>query len=225
MKIFAGGPVRNRGWILQKHIDALKKQKDVNLDLFYLLNNSTDNTEDILKENNIRYINYDIENATSREDRLMYSMDHLAQLRNSFLEEFLRSDCEYLFSIDSDILMIGDTDLSKLLSNNLHIVSILISNSPTIYAHNILNGNIRPKIIDGTIMEVDLTGAIYLIHREVIEAGVRYGYHKNGEDVVFCEKARSLGYKLYCDTRIHAIHAYGKNNFILPWTVPTRSTI
>ncbi|KGP77942.1 MULTISPECIES: hypothetical protein [unclassified Paenibacillus] len=53
-----------------------------------------------------------------------------------------------------------------------------------------------------------MTGAVYLIKREVIEAGVRYGSHPIGEDAPFCEHAQQLVYGLYVDTRHRPVHAY-----------------
>lgn len=221
-KVFIGSPVRDRGWILQNHINSLIKQKGISQEYCYVLNNSTDNTEDILKKNSMNYVTYDIKSPTSRADRRMYSKDHLSELRNYFIEKFLESDCDYLFSVDTDVMLIGNSDILKLIEDDRDIISILINNSPICYAHNILIGGKRPKGIQDMIMPVDVTGAVYLIKRHVIESGVRYGFDPIGEDVIFCQQARDKGFGIYCDTRIHAVHAYNKNQYLLPWTVQGR---
>jgi hypothetical protein len=54
--------------------------------------------------------------------------------------------------------------------------------------------------------EVKMTGAISLIKREVIDAGTRYGFAAQGEDIYFSEKAIENGFKIYCDFTIQPAH-------------------
>jgi hypothetical protein len=58
----------------------------------------------------------------------------------------------------------------------------------------------------GELTEVDMTGAAYLIKREVLDNGVEYGYHHQGEDCFFSALAQDKGFKLYCDYNIRANH-------------------
>jgi hypothetical protein len=53
---------------------------------------------------------------------------------------------------------------------------------------------------------VDVTGANYLFKREVYDAGVRYGFHSQGEDVYWCERAQEAGFELYCDATLRPQH-------------------
>ncbi|WMT39299.1 hypothetical protein RE628_17760 [Paenibacillus sp. D2_2] len=204
-KVFIGAPVRNRDWVLGRHLEALKAQ-DVDKQFCYILNDSEDETEQVLIDQGIPYITHNLGKKYGHL-RGSYSYQNLALLRNILLHEFLKSDCDYLFSIDTDII-ISDGSLQKLINNEVDVCSMLIRNHPKIKAHNaMISGRHILEFKEGLI-PVDLTGAVYLIKREVVEAGVRYALHPIGEDEPFCEHARRLGFKLFVDTRLRPIHAY-----------------
>ncbi|MDK8192517.1 hypothetical protein QP794_20740 [Paenibacillus sp. UMB7766-LJ446] len=203
--IFIGAPVRNRAWIMERHLQSLKQQK-VDKRFFYILNDSEDQTEQILNDHQISYMTHNL-GKTYGNLRGQYSYHHLAQLRNILLDEFLKSDCDYLFSIDTDII-IPEQSLERILENEKDICAMLIRNHPRLKAHNAMIGGKHVQKFSEGVIPVDLTGAVYLIKREVIEAGVRYGSHPIGEDAPFCEQAQQLGYGLYVDTRLRPVHAY-----------------
>jgi len=165
------------------------------------------------------------DDRTGIRKKEIYSV--LSVLRNKILSYFLTTDCTHLFSIDSDIMVKPDA-LKVLLSDDKDIISTWISNEFGGKRGNALdfidqtqkNGdtdgkniimsdkNGKPvkalKHIDVSvptcpdIFMCDITGAVYLIKKSVIESGVRYGYYQAGEDVTFCENAKARGYKLFC---------------------------
>jgi hypothetical protein len=59
--------------------------------------------------------------------------------------------------------------------------------------------------------EIAMTGACFLIQKEVLEAGTQFGYHVQGEDIVFCEQAINNGYKIYTDFTIIPQHIMNPN--------------
>jgi len=61
------------------------------------------------------------------------------------------------------------------------------------------------------LTEVDMTGAAYLIDCRVLDAGVKYGFHHQGEDCFFCAMAQEKGFKIYCDYTIKADHIMDEN--------------
>lgn len=218
-KVFVGAPVRNRGWVLERHLEGVLDQ-DVDMEFCYILNDSTDDTEEILKGYGFPYITHNL-GGNHGHTRGQYSFDSLSKLRNKLLDEFLKSDCDYLFSVDTDII-IPKGSLRQLIEDDKDVVSMLIKNHPTMQAHNVMiDGRHLPLVPEGVI-ECDLTGAVYLIKREVIEAGVRYAHSIRGEDVPFCESAKKEGYKLYCDTRLRPIHAYKRGVDLIAKAIPTK---
>lgn len=156
---------------------------------------------------------------TTIREKFIY--DHLSRCRNIIFEN-CKSD--YLFSLDSDILVRSDT-LNRLLSHNKHVCSSLIYNgyilfpeSPYkypnilykddlgIYRH-IVNYRVKypEKNEIGKLIEVDATGAITLIHNSVCKK-TKYSWHKQGEDVAWSESVKQNGWQLYCDVSCFNYH-------------------
>lgn len=209
-KVMVGAPVRNRAWILPRHIEGIQKQEDVYFQTCYILNDCTDNTEEILKRHGFHYVKKDMGRLkTVSEHRALYSFAHLARLRNALLEEFLQTDCEYLFSCDTDVI-IPEGSLLKLIHHDVDIISMVIRNHPSMMAHNVINNYRHLVKIPYGLIPCEITGAVYLIKRKIIEAGVKYRSHRMGEDVPFCEDAKRKGFRIYCDTTLRPIHAYAR---------------
>lgn len=197
--------------------------------LAFLVNNCTDDTYEILDIFRKEYINeyrkidvWDVEGLKPgyvsgyRHGKRDYKA--FAKIRNVWLSMVSDLD-QYIFSVDSDILL-PPNSLKRLLSYGEKIISLLVCNQPYIEQYNILKermfqnkytsmyGNDFPR----KLIEVDATGAAILIHREVIDEGVRYEYHKQGEDLGFCRNARDSGFKIFCDAGLEAKHKVGIRN-------------
>jgi len=215
MKVMVGAPVRNRAWVLPRFIEAIKKQ-DIPFETCFIVNDCVDNTKELLDQAGFTTVLHNL-NSNHGHVRGEYSLRNLALLRNVLLDKFLESDCNYLFSIDTDVI-IPEGSIRKLVEADKDIISMLIRNHPTFMAHNILiNNEHLPQIPEG-IISIDVTGAVYLIKRHVIEQGVRYDYSPLGEDIPFCEEAKRKGFGIYCDTRLKPIHAYGEGVDLLAVT-------
>jgi hypothetical protein len=208
MKVFIAAPVRDRGRVLERYLKALKAQETRTFkpQYFFLLNDSMDESEEILTKYKMPYRKITT-GFNSGSFRGTYSYDNLANLRNCILDEFLASDCDYLFSCDSDIL-IEKGSLRKLIKHDKDIVSMILNNSPFVMAHNIMIGGRHLSKVPLGLIEVDLTGAVYLIKREVVETGIRYASKGTGEDEGFCAAAKKNGFTLWCDTSLETTHLY-----------------
>ncbi|QCX32930.1 glycosyltransferase [Caloramator sp. E03] len=219
-KIFLGCPVHNREWILPlylKHIYNIDYPKH-NITLCFILNDSKDRSKEILldfkksyeaeyREIIVKEINFNMPDDL-RQNRIKNKIyERLANVRNEFLSCI--KDEDYVFSIDSDILVPKDS-LLRLLSHKKDIVSAIVYNDPKKKYPNILiikNGRIT-HFIDfpkNSLFEVDITGAVYLLKSEICKK-VKYEYHSFGEDVPFCISAKKLGYKIWCDSSIFCNH-------------------
>jgi len=237
-----GCPIRNRAWIVPRYLEHLSRldyPREL-LQYCFVINNCNDETAEILEnfaareDTRVRFIYADIA-ANSRRltfpkstregpglpgfQRANYNLSALANLRNLLLKAFLESDCEYLFSVDSDIL-VPPRVLSELLIDDCQVVSALVCNGHQLGDRGIYNvlkrvGDhyefLRDFPRDGCF-RVDCTGAAYLIRRDVIEHyGVVYSAEKGGEDIGFCENAAAQGIKLYCDGRLECQHMMEEN--------------
>lgn len=220
--VLIGCPIRNRGWILPDYLQRLENidYPPDKLNFCFIVNDSVDDTEAILNEFAHRsYSPVQIVKTTAAKfhghKRGAYRFEQLAKLRNMLLEKFFQSDCEYLLSVDSDILVPPDI-IKRLLSRNCQIISALVCNGHHINDTSIYN--VMRKTSAGSyqhikdfprdrIFSVDITGAAYMIHRSVItDHKVYYSARFGGEDIGFCEAARARGIPIYCDGSIECQH-------------------
>lgn len=221
LKVMIGCPLRDRAWVLPRYLDCLQKldKSQCQVQYAFIINDCSDHSPRILagfaheQPELVKLIekNY---NAPGGYRRGQYNFGRLAELRNLLLNVFLQSDCDYLFSLDSDILVPADT-LTQLLSDDCDIVSALVCNGHEIGDDGIYN--ILKRESDGSyvhirnfprnrVFPVDCTGAAYLIKRSVIAAGVCYSSRHGGEDIAFCEDAAALGFNIFCDGRLECLH-------------------
>jgi GT2 family glycosyltransferase len=148
--------------------------------------------------------------------------------RNAAVGIFLRSDAEWLWTLDTDIGF-EPMALDKLLEHG-DKYGVISGFYKTICETGTrwLDGSVSYKElplalqeVDGGrfreypnyegSMEVDAVGAgCLLVHRSVFEATPDGGWYDTigglGEDISFCVKARALGYKILCDTTISLSH-------------------
>lgn len=233
--VMIGCPVRNRAWVLPRyleHLDRLDYPRQ-RRQYCFVINDCIDDTAKILENFAARpgiraqllyaekavsapVISFPstIANPNQPEQRGRYNLSRLAFLRNHLLAAFLASDCQYLFSVDSDIL-VPPRVLRQLLADNCQVVSALVCNGHQLGDTRIYN--ILRRVEDhyefirefprDSLFPVDCTGAAYLIRRDVIEDyHVTYSAKKGGEDIGFCENAAAQGVQLYCDGRLECQH-------------------
>lgn len=218
MQVMIGCPVRNRAWILPlylQHLTALSYPSD-QVEYCFVINDSQDETELILQEFArlfpVRLL-YDNSSRPGGWQRGFYQFSRLAQLRNRLLDAFLQSDCHYLFSVDSDIL-VPPHALQQLLQAGKDMVSALVCNGAEIgddQFYNIFNWE-NDRLLPirnfprNQVFPVDCTGAACLIKRRVIEAGVRYNSSWGPEDIGFCREVKKHGFAIFCHGSIECVH-------------------
>lgn len=227
MKIIIGAPIKDRAWILPEYLNVLKNIDYHNKQYLFYENHSTDDTFKILRKFAMRYtctLHQDIEGEHVGSSRYEYSKNeygHLANIRNKFLDYFLETDGEYLFSIDSDIIVPSNIikELIKCIDQNT-IIGAAVCNIPNGKIDGRTPGNFMQS--HGEIMvhpigyvpqglyNVDVIGACYLIPRKVIEDGIRYAPNQQGEDIPFCRKAKEKGYRLLVNMDIRPDHRMTK---------------
>jgi len=222
-KILIAAPIRNRAAQLYNYIESLchlDYPKEL-LSFYFLVNDSTDATLSILqkfKENLESFyrsivieelnLNAVPDARTSIRRKVIYG--NLAFLRNKILDRFLATDNEYLFSIDSDIVVHPDC-LKKLLEADKDLISAEVAND---FGKGHIGNTMRfisdPKHPENgqylhyklreqpEIYEVDLTGAVFLVKRDIIKlSNAKYFNDPLGEDKKFCEIIKKAGYKLF----------------------------
>jgi len=163
---------------------------------------------------------YDVSGETHAWTNKLVS--RIAAIRNAAIEEFLKTDADALFIVDSDIIVHPDL-VDHLLSLNLPIVSEVLWSKwrpQESWMPNVWDGHSyafnSPESITSLrehgLFEVGGLGACTLIRREVLERGVRYepvnGVNFWGEDRWFSIRAASNGFPLHADTCFPPFHVY-----------------
>ena len=141
--------------------------------------------------------------------------------RNHCVHEMLKKDYTHLFFMDSDMVF-PDGTLKRLLSHDVDIVGgFYVRKRNGFFPNAFLLGE-RPRnkyvtewVTDFKEVEGIGTGCL-LIKRAVFES-IKcpwFEYKWNGEptgkmiteDLIFCDKAKNAGFKIYCDGKIRCGH-------------------
>jgi cellulose synthase/poly-beta-1,6-N-acetylglucosamine synthase-like glycosyltransferase len=227
-RIALGGIVRNRAWILPEYLDALDRIEFPGKEYVFLENDSSDSTLLLLDgfmrqqiAGNTRVwlgVDYRLNPpGHKRGDYGVNGYERLAKLRNLLLFLFLQTTADYFLSVDSDVIVPSDI-IARLLpwADDSSIVAAAIANIPGQKPDGRTPGNFMVESAAGLIhppeyplqgvVEVTVTGAVYLIPRAVIAAGVRYGPHAQGEDVPFCLAAKEKGVRILVNMEVQCEH-------------------
>lgn len=155
--------------------------------------------------------------GSERDSTPKYDIANLAAVRNECVAQCLKEyrQLTHLWSVDSDVVPDADV-LSLLLAADVPIVAAVVRNSDAAGVFNYMCGWQRPygngddnvnvlprrdgsessKLERTEPFVVTVTGACVLIRRDVIDAGVRYDAHPQGEDVAWSLDAQRHGYML-----------------------------
>lgn len=212
----------------QKSLDNLIIPEGYEVDRYYIVNNC---------DEIIPYISsgkYDVINFEHVQEKAhvweTIDLEKMSFLRNKILEYAKNNNYDYVFSVDTDLVLTPET-LIKLVETKEDIVSAAFythseigvwSNSsfyliPDFDSQDCMercSDFIRQTMETPGLYPCGMTGACTLISQRVWEAGVNYDYipyitHIMTEDRCFCLKAIMAGFQPMVDSRIHGIiHLY-----------------
>ena len=253
VSILIGSPIRQKPNILKQFLLGLSEaEKDgLKITYFFVDDNTKDESSELLRRfsnNNDVIIQDGNKMFSSLEDNnYICDSDHhwtsanikrITLFKDAIIEYCIDNEFDYLFFVDSDIVIHKET-LYHLLSRKVEIVSSVfwtqwqINGSlspqcfwiPDLYRQNTsFNQELNPeeanrirretveKLQTPGIYPVDGLGACTMIARSALEKGVRFKEIPNlsvpGEDRHFCIRAGTLGIDLYMDTVYPVYHIY-----------------
>jgi hypothetical protein len=248
-RVLVGSPIHQKPPILRQFLDSLLRLNDKQLELdYYLIDDNEDEQSSLLLEE-FRSRNHNVFLQSSgykdpyiRDDTTHFWNANLvwkvANFKNLMIQRAALLDYDYLFLIDSDLILHPYT-LEHLVSLNKDIVSEVFWTQwqpdtilqPQVWMHDEYSqwerlpgetlsadeisyrfNHFLTKLRIPGVYEVGGLGACTLISRHAIAAGVSYNIIKNisywGEDRHFCIRAAALGIPLYVDTHYPALHLY-----------------
>lgn len=252
-RVLIGSPVHTKPQMLKEFLESLKRLKRDSIEIDYLFIDDNESEESGRMLHDFKRPDSQVtvfETVYEHEQRESYVCNetthhwngHLIQIvagfKNIIIQKAMEQEYDYLFLIDSDLLLHPDT-LQHLIGTGKDIVSTIFWTQwhpgapelPQVWLSDNydLHHQIRAEALSeqeiqarqaaflhqlrqpGTF-EVGGLGACTLVSRTALLAGVNFNDIKNisfpGEDRHFCIRAAVLGFPLFVDTHYPAYHIY-----------------
>ncbi len=251
-KIMIASAIRKENQILKEFLKSLDELEKGDFHIAYCFIDDNEDAEssklikDFVGRNNARILK--VNNTSIIQDKYICNdithrwtnslIDKIIILKNSIIEFFLSTSYEYLFFVDSDLVLHPET-LKSLVSQNKDIISnifwtkwvpngeelpqVWLKDFYTMYNAHMMRGMTEEEIAKETgdflnilknpgVYRIGGLGACTLIKRAPLEKGVNFSEIYNisfwGEDRYFSLRAVAYGYELYVDTHYPAYHIY-----------------
>lgn len=225
-KILIAAPLRQDADIFreyQRGLDGLIIPDGCQVDRFYVVNDCPEvipeirSAEWIQADSNDEYLKTDNDHIWTLD-----LMAKMSTLRNMTFRKALEGGYDYLFSVDTDLVLDPET-LVRLIEADKDIVSeVFWTQAPSglwwcnawMFDQCDSDGKWKEWAEKRGLFRVGMTGACTLISRKVLEAGVDYTPVPNikkalrGEDRHFCIRAACAGFEMWLDTNAPATHLY-----------------
>lgn len=149
-------------------------------------------------------------------------IDRIISIKNKAIEYALNNDFDYLFLVDSD-LVLNPSTLKHLVNANEHFIFSVFWTlffNETIYKPNAWDFHSWAYKDSQTLLNLSEKGsyvvggggACTLISREIMKKGLTFerllSLNYQGEDRHFCTRAQALGYKVVADSHFPAYHIF-----------------
>lgn len=248
VRVLIGGPVRKRADVLKAHLASLaaqEKPKNVTFDYCFVDDYpDPDEGSTVLAEFVAEHGGTVVKSQDTRSDDFSdahpithqwteSAMNRVGRLKNRLLRKTVEGGYDYLWLVDSDLIL-DRTTFQSLLAANRQVVSAVywtrwntsreIHAAPQVWQAPVYQLGLphypehefRSDLAMRDLIKVGGLGACTLIRREVIEKGVNFakppqfpsGGLWDGEDRHFCEWARRLHVELWADGWPDIFHVY-----------------
>lgn len=220
-KILIAAPLRQKPEIFreyQKGLDALIIPEGVKADRFFVVNDC----DEVIPE--IRGAEYEVnnsENVTMYQNHLWTGelVGRMSEMRNRTIRKALEGGYDYLLSVDTDLVLEEHTLQVLLKADKDCTAGLFWTNGwSNAWMFDQADGY-DPEWEKPGLYRVGGTGALFLIKREVMEAGVDYTPIPNlrkavfGEDRHFCIRAVCAGFEIWADSHCRPVHLYRQKDY------------
>ena len=220
-KVLIAAPLRQDPKIFkeyQKGLDSLIIPDGVKVDRFFVVN---DCPEVIPEIQNADWTEVNSEDVTVYQNHLWDDelVSNMSVYRNMTIRYALEGGYDYLLSVDTDLVLEEHT-LQQLLSDKKDIVAGLFWTNgwSNAWLYDQAQGY-NPEWVKPGLYKVGMSGALILISRKVLEAGVDYTpipvIRKAlfGEDRHFCIRAVCAGFEIWGDSHCLPVHLYKEPDY------------
>jgi radical SAM superfamily enzyme YgiQ (UPF0313 family) len=229
INILIAVPARQKEEIFNLHIESLNMleiPENVNITRLFILHNS-ENLKKYLKDTDyLQIINtkedYEVDDNTHHWK--YENLNTIASIKNEIVNVAIKGNFDYIFWIDSDLILYPKT-LKVLLETNKDIISEIFwtkweeNRNPEPNAwdfdhYGFIQGTMEKYMESGTY-KCGGTGACILVNTDVYKSGANYTSIPNisftmWEDRAFCVRAYCAGYEVYINSELPAFHIYRK---------------
>ncbi|HEU4965343.1 MAG TPA: glycosyltransferase [Bacilli bacterium] len=249
-RVLIGSPIHQKPLVLQEFLQSLEElsRDRVEIDFHFIDDNSNGASRDLLEQFQSRQGSVKIERSgVETEAYVTNETTHIwgeartwkvANFKNQIIQHAIEQQYDYLFLIDSDLVIHPDTiehliglekDIvseifwTKWQPNSAEFPQVWLFDHYTQYFHR--RGEqvsqeeqlrriqqFHNQLRVPGLYEIGGLGACTLISRAALEKGVNFKEIPNvtyiGEDRHFCIRAAALGLSLYVDTHYPAYHIY-----------------
>lgn len=243
-KILIGSPIHQKSEILNEFLISLKELKTDIFDISYYFidDNIDEESKNLLKEfknsqNNVILVDSNFSDQYIKTDHTHLWTESLinkvANFKNSIIKYAIENEFDYLFFIDSDLILNPET-LNQLVKDKKEIVSNLFwtkwepdtMEMPQVWLSDAYDMHYKDVHVDHMqqtmefinkmrvpgVYKVGGLGACTLMSRKALLTGINFDRLYNlsfwGEDRHFCIRAVALGLELFVDTNYPAYHIY-----------------
>ena len=216
IRVLIAAPLRQDPKIFeeyQKGLDGLIIQDGVSVDRFFVVNDCPE-VIPYIRDAEVVEINSD--NVTMYQNHLWTGelVSNMSAYRNMTIRKVLDGGYDYLLSVDTDLVLEEHT-LQQLLADDKDCVAGLFWTNgwSNAWMYDQAAGY-DPQWWEPGLYRVGGTGALFLIKRKVLEAGVDYTPIPNlrkavfGEDRHFCIRAVCHGFEIWADSHCLPVHLY-----------------
>lgn len=223
MKVLIAAPLRQEVKIFREYqagLDRLIIPEGVTVDRYFVVNDCPE----VIPE--IRGADYDVLDTGDRfqksdNDHLwtQENLEKMPALRNMTVRRALEGGYDYLFSVDTDIVLHPET-LLRLLEADKDIISELFWTNGWCNAWMYdQSSGMKSEWVRPGLYQVGMTGACTLMNTKVFMAGADFTPIPNirkalwGEDRWFCIRAAVLGFEMWIDTHCPPWHLYSEKEY------------
>lgn len=248
-RVLIGTPIRQKAEILSNYLWGIKRLKldVIDADFYFIDDNLEQESSQLIARFMEEYPNTFLVKTVDDKPYLCNENTHIWQeeliwkvagFKNGIINQARNDDYDYLFLVDSDLVLQPQT-LEHLVGVKKDIVSeifwtkwepdfpilpqVWCSDQYTLYKCSRKESLSEGQVLERTlsflnelkvpgIYKVGGLGACTLISKKAIQAGVNFNEIYNiglaGEDRHFCIRAAALGFELFVDTHYPAFHIY-----------------
>jgi hypothetical protein len=204
-------------------------RKGFEIDYLFFDDNNDPKTKEYLKglestHENVHFLDYKMSTVTEyiNHDWNRKKIDRIIDIKNAAIEESLKKGYDYLFLVDSDLVLHPNTLVNLVESKKDFIFNIFWTrfredapytpNAWDFHSWGYHNQDSYFRLKRPDVHLVGGGGACTLLSYEILNKGLNFNrllsLHYQGEDRHFCTRAQSLGYDLFVDSRLPAYHIF-----------------